>query len=45
MAAGVATLLELREHPPYDKLEPLSAKLATGLDRAAQKMNDIMATG
>ena len=35
MAAGVATLLELREHPPYAKLETLSAKLADGLDRAA----------
>ncbi len=35
MAAGVATLLELREHPPYAKLEALSAKLADGLDRAA----------
>jgi glutamate-1-semialdehyde 2,1-aminomutase len=35
MAAGVATLLELREHPPYAKLETLSAKLAEGLDRAA----------
>ena len=28
MAAGIATLLELREHPPYAKLEALSA--ATG---------------
>jgi glutamate-1-semialdehyde 2,1-aminomutase len=35
MAAGVATLLELREHPPYTKLEKLSAKLADGLDQAA----------
>jgi len=35
MAAGIATLLELREHPPYAKLEALSAKLADGLDRAA----------
>ncbi|HEX5272069.1 MAG TPA: glutamate-1-semialdehyde 2,1-aminomutase [Gemmataceae bacterium] len=35
MAAGVATLLELRERPPYAKLESLSAKLAAGLGRAA----------
>jgi glutamate-1-semialdehyde 2,1-aminomutase len=35
MAAGVATLLELRERPPYAKLESLSAKLADGLGRAA----------
>ncbi len=35
MAAGVATLLELREHPPYSKLETLSAKLADGLAGAA----------
>jgi glutamate-1-semialdehyde 2,1-aminomutase len=35
MAAGVATLLELREHPPYAKLEELSAELADGLGRAA----------
>jgi glutamate-1-semialdehyde 2,1-aminomutase len=35
MAAGVATLLELRERPPYAKLEALSAKLADGLDQAA----------
>jgi glutamate-1-semialdehyde 2,1-aminomutase len=35
MAAGVATLLELRERPPYAKLEALSARLADGLTRAA----------
>ncbi|HKI32267.1 MAG TPA: glutamate-1-semialdehyde 2,1-aminomutase [Gemmataceae bacterium] len=35
MAAGVATLLELRERPPYAKLETLSAKLADGLGQAA----------
>jgi glutamate-1-semialdehyde 2,1-aminomutase len=35
MAAGVATLLELLEHPPYAKLESLSAKLADGIGRAA----------
>jgi glutamate-1-semialdehyde 2,1-aminomutase len=35
MAAGVATLLELRERPPYAKLDMLSAKLADGLAAAA----------
>jgi glutamate-1-semialdehyde 2,1-aminomutase len=35
MAAGIATLLELREHPPYTKLEALSRALAEGLAQAA----------
>jgi glutamate-1-semialdehyde 2,1-aminomutase len=35
MAAGAATLRELREHPPYARLEALGARLADGLDRAA----------
>jgi glutamate-1-semialdehyde 2,1-aminomutase len=35
MAAGIATLQELRDHPPYDRLEQLSGTLAEGLDRAA----------
>ena len=35
MAAGIATLRELKENPPYDRLEQLSSKLSTGLDRAA----------
>jgi glutamate-1-semialdehyde 2,1-aminomutase len=35
MAAGVATLLELRERPPYARLEALGARLAQGLGRAA----------
>ncbi len=34
-AAGIATLKELRERPPYDRLEQLSARLASGLDEAA----------
>ncbi len=34
-AAGIATLKELRERPPYDRLEQLSARLARGLDAAA----------
>jgi len=35
MAAGVATLMELREWPPYARLEALSARLADGLRQAA----------
>jgi glutamate-1-semialdehyde 2,1-aminomutase len=35
MAAGLATLHVLREEPPYDRLDALSARLADGLDRAA----------
>jgi len=35
MAAGLATLRLLRDHPPYSYLETLSARLAEGLDRAA----------
>lgn len=35
IAAGLATLQILRDEPPYDRLESLSARLAEGLDRAA----------
>ncbi len=35
MAAGLATLRLLRDEPPYQRLESLSARLAEGLDRAA----------
>jgi glutamate-1-semialdehyde 2,1-aminomutase len=35
MAAGIATLQELRDHPPYARLEQLSRKLCEGLDQAA----------
>jgi glutamate-1-semialdehyde 2,1-aminomutase len=35
MAAGVATLQELRDHPPYDRLEQLGRRLAEGLGQAA----------
>ncbi len=35
MAAGVATLQELREQPPYARLEQLGRVLAEGLDQAA----------
>jgi glutamate-1-semialdehyde 2,1-aminomutase len=34
-AAGIATLSELRDNPPYEKLERLSARLADGLSAAA----------
>jgi glutamate-1-semialdehyde 2,1-aminomutase len=35
MAAGLATLKELRDHPPYARLEELGQRLAGGLDQAA----------
>ena len=35
MAAGLATLRLLRDEPPYERLESLSARLAEGLERAA----------
>jgi glutamate-1-semialdehyde 2,1-aminomutase len=35
MAAGIATLQELRDNPPYSKLEELAQKLVEGLDAAA----------
>jgi len=35
MAAGVATLQELRDHPPYVKLDELSKRLTDGLHRLA----------
>jgi len=35
MAAGIATLRELKDHPPYERLERLSDMLASGLDEAA----------
>jgi glutamate-1-semialdehyde 2,1-aminomutase len=35
MAAGLATLQELRDHPPYPKLEQLGRTLAEGLRQAA----------
>jgi len=37
MAAGLATLRELRDHPPYERLEGLGKKLTAGLQEAAQK--------
>jgi glutamate-1-semialdehyde 2,1-aminomutase len=35
-AAGIATLTELKNHPPYERLETISGQLAEGLLRAAQ---------
>jgi glutamate-1-semialdehyde 2,1-aminomutase len=35
MAAGIATLQELRDHPPYARLDDLGRKLADGLDGLA----------
>jgi glutamate-1-semialdehyde 2,1-aminomutase len=37
MAAGLATIQELREHPPYDRLEKLGHVLSEGLRDAATK--------
>lgn len=34
-AAGIATLRQLRDNAPYERLEELSAKLAAGLQQAA----------
>jgi glutamate-1-semialdehyde 2,1-aminomutase len=36
MAAGLVTLQELRDHPPYQRLEQTSRTLADGLDQAAR---------
>lgn len=36
-AAGIATLKELRDNPPYQKLEQLGARLEAGLSAAATK--------
>jgi glutamate-1-semialdehyde 2,1-aminomutase len=35
MAAGIATLRELKEHPPYERLESLTRTLCDGLSAAA----------
>ncbi len=35
MASGIATLRELRDRPPYEKLERLTGQLGEGLSRAA----------
>jgi glutamate-1-semialdehyde 2,1-aminomutase len=36
MAAGIATLRELKANPPYERLDRLGADLETGIKRAAQ---------
>src|SRR5262249_46786402 len=36
MAAGIATLQELRDHPPYARLDQLGKTLAEGLAQAAR---------
>ncbi len=36
-AAGIATLRELRENPPYQRLEKLGSRLEAGLSQACQK--------
>jgi glutamate-1-semialdehyde 2,1-aminomutase len=36
-AAGIATLKELRDRPPYAKLEALAGRLELGLHTAAEK--------
>ncbi len=36
MAAGLTTLRLLRDEPPYDQLEGLSARLVEGIERAAR---------
>jgi glutamate-1-semialdehyde 2,1-aminomutase len=36
MAAGLATLRELRDHPPYQRLEQMGQRLVDGLTQAAR---------
>jgi glutamate-1-semialdehyde 2,1-aminomutase len=36
MASGIATLRELRDHPPYARLEKMTARLCDGLAAAAR---------
>ncbi len=38
MAAGIATLRELKENPPYARLEALGARLVEGLNEAATQV-------
>lgn len=39
MAAGIATLLELKQNPPYEKLEKYAQRLEDGLHKIAQSLN------
>jgi glutamate-1-semialdehyde 2,1-aminomutase len=41
MAAGIATLRELNENPPYDRLERLSKQLCDGLVNAAKASGQV----
>jgi len=36
MAAGIATLTQLKQHPPYERIEAMSAAIDAGLNRAAE---------
>jgi glutamate-1-semialdehyde 2,1-aminomutase len=48
MAAGIATLQELRERPPYQRLDELGKKLADGLTetaRAAKVLHQVQRVG
>jgi glutamate-1-semialdehyde 2,1-aminomutase len=38
MAAGIATLRELKERPPYERLETLSKRLSDGIAKAASEV-------
>lgn len=45
-ACGLATLLELRDNPPYSKLEALGSQLRTGLESACSDAGfDVQAVG
>jgi len=37
MASGIATLKELRDHPPYERLDALTQRLCDGLTAACQQ--------
>ena len=39
MAAGIATLTQLKNAPPYDRLDRLAQRLAEGITRKAQALN------
>ena len=39
MAAGIATLLELKQNPPYEKLEKYAQRLEDGLHKIAHSLN------
>jgi glutamate-1-semialdehyde 2,1-aminomutase len=39
MAAGLATLQELKQNPPYERLEQMGQKIGNGLQEAARSAN------